>query len=112
MTVEAGSVVDVLAEGRQLLDEARAKGRGQGIKVVVRQPGQKVILLGLPSGGGLPEHEAPGAASLVCLSGEVVLSSGGESWSLQAGTAHVIPQAVHELQATVDSICLLTVCAD
>lgn len=102
-------VVDLLAEGRRLVEEAREGGRAQAVQLVVRQPGQRALLLGLPAGGGLPDHDAPGPASIVCLSGEVVLSSGGQSWTLAAGTARIIPQARHDVRTEVDSICLLTV---
>lgn len=101
-------VVDVRAEGEALLEEARSTGRGRAARAVVRQPGQSLVLLGLPAGGGLPEHDAPGPASLLCLSGRVVLSSEGMSWALPAGTACVIPSERHEVTAAVDSVCLLT----
>lgn len=109
VTDGADDVVDLLAEGARLLEKARSSGRGRAVRAVVRQPGQQVVLLALPAGGGLPDHDAPGPASLVCLSGEVVLASGEESWRLPAGSAHVIPQAVHEVRAEVDSLCLLTI---
>ena len=105
-------VVDLAEEGRQLLAAAREAGRDRGVRAVVRQRGQKVVLLGLPAGGGLPAHDAPGPASLICLEGEVVLSSGGDSWVVPAGSAHVIPRARHDLRAVVDSICVLTVSSD
>ena len=102
-------VVDLLTEGEKLVAEAREGGRQQAVRLVVRQPGQKALLLGLPAGGGLPDHDAPGPASLVCLRGEVVLSSGGRSWTLPAGSGRLIPQARHDVHAEVDSICLLIV---
>lgn len=105
----AAAPVDLLAEGEALLEQARAEGLGRANRAVVRQPGQQLVLLGLPAGGGLPEHDAPGPASLVCLSGRVVLSAGGTSWDLPAGTAHVIPPARHAVRAEVDSVCLLAV---
>lgn len=75
----------------------------------MRQPGQNMILLGLPAGGGLPDHDAPGPASLLCLSGRVVLGSEGRSWTLPAGSAHAIPPARHDVVAEEDSVCVLTV---
>lgn len=107
--VDPSRVVDLRAEGERLLETARSSGRGRAVRSVVRQPGQNLILLGLPAGGGLPEHDAPGPASLLCLSGEVVLSTDGGSWTLPAGTAHAIPPTRHDVRAAVDSVCLLTV---
>ena len=110
--VDPSRVVDLLAEGERLLARAKESGRGRAVRSVVRQPGQNVIVLGLPAGGGLPDHDAPGPASLICLEGEVVLSSGGRSWTVPAGSARAIPQARHDLRADVDSICVLTVSTD
>lgn len=105
-------VVDLVEEGGQLVAQAREGGRAQAVRAVFRQPGQKSLIVGLPAGGGLPDHEAPGPASLVCLVGEVVLSSGGRSWTLPAGSGRLIPQARHDVRAEVDSVCLLTVSVD
>lgn len=102
-------VVDVLAEGERLLQKARASGLGRAVRALVRQPGQNLIVLGLPAGGGLPDHDAPGPASLLCLSGEVALRTADASWTLPAGTAHAIPRATHDVRAAVDSVCVLTV---
>ncbi len=107
--VDPSRVVDLAAEGERLLEKARTSGRGRAVRSVVRQPGQNMILLGLPAGGGLPEHDAPGPASLLCLSGEVTLSTADASWVLPAGTAHAIPPARHDVLAAVDSVCVLTV---
>ena len=105
---EAG-VVDLHEEGARLLERARASGTGRAVRTVVRQPGQSLILLALPEGGGLPDHDAPGPASLQCLSGEVVLAAGETEWRLPAGSAVLIPQTRHEVRALADSLCLLAV---
>ncbi|KGN34210.1 cupin [Knoellia sinensis KCTC 19936] len=104
-----GPAVDLLAVGEAMLVEAREAGRGRVTKAVVRQPGQNLILLALPAGGSLPDHEAPGPASLQCLSGEVVLSSEEGSTTLVAGTVCAIPQSTHAVTSQVDSLCLLSV---
>ena len=105
-------VVDLLVEGRRLVAAARDGGRAQVVRLAFGQPGQRSLLIGLPRGGGLPDHDAPGPASLLCLEGEVVLASSGVSWTLPAGSGRVIPRARHEVSAVVDSICLLTVSID
>ncbi|WP_122261857.1 cupin domain-containing protein [Ornithinimicrobium cerasi] len=106
---DASSVVDLQAEGVRLLELARSGDRGRAVRSVMRQPGQNAILLAFPAGGGLPGHDAPGPASLLCLSGSVVLAAGEDEWRLPAGSAHVIPPVRHEVRAEVDSVCLLTV---
>ena len=105
----AAAVVDLMSVGAELMDKARSSGRGRAVKAVVRQPGQSLILLALPEGGGLPDHDAPGPASLQCLTGSVVLAAGEREWPLPAGTAVLIPQERHEVRALADSLCLLAV---
>lgn len=102
-------VVDLLAEGERLLDKARGSGARRAVRAILRQPGQNLIVLAMPAGGGLPEHDAPGPATLQCLSGEVVLSTADGAWTLPAGTAHVIPPVRHDVRTDVDSVCVLTV---
>lgn len=105
----APAVVDLAAEGDRLLEKARAGGTGRAVRVVVRQPGQQVLLLALPAGGGLPAHDAPGPASLHCLTGAVRLGAGDQAWELTPGQVVRIPDATHDVLAHEDSTCLLVV---
>lgn len=107
--VDVVGVVDLAAEGERLLAQARERGRGRAVRAVVRQPGQQAILLALPAGGGLPAHDAPGPASLHCLTGAVRLGAGERSWELTPGSIVVIPQVTHDVVAHEDSTCLLVV---
>lgn len=102
-------IVDLLAVGEELMTKARAGVTGRAVRAVVRQPGQMLILLAMPAGGGLPDHDAPGPASLQCLSGQAVLVAGDRSWTLVAGSAVMIPQERHEVRALTDSLCVLAV---
>lgn len=105
-----GGVVAATDRGAEVLARARAEGVGVRTELVVDQPHQRVLLLGLPAGGGLPEHDAPPAATLQCLSGEVVLVAAERRWVLPAGSLVPVPQEQHRVDAVVDSICLLAVC--
>lgn len=105
----AEEVVDLAAAGEALLSTAHAGSTGRAVRAVVRQPGQQVILLAFPAGGGLPDHDAPGPASLHCLTGRVTLAAGERSWSLAPGEVVRIPDATHHVSAHEDSTCLLVV---
>lgn len=105
----AEDVVDLTAAGQELLAKARAGTTGRAVRAVVRQPGQQVILLAFPAGGGLPDHDAPGPASLHCLTGSVTLSAGERSWPLSPGQVVRIPDETHAVTAHEDSTCLLVV---
>ena len=58
---------------------------------------------------GLAEHEAPPAATLHCLTGDVTLRSGDQEWPLRAGQLVPIPSARHSVEAHSDAVLLLTV---
>lgn len=105
----AEDVVDLAAAGQELLDKARAGTTGRAVRAVVRQSGQQTILLAFPAGGGLPGHDAPGPASLHCLTGSVTLSAGERSWPLTPGQVVRIPDETHAVTAREDSTCLLVV---
>lgn len=69
------------------------------------------VLLTMNAGSQLADHNNPGEATLLVLSGEVTLAwaDGSESARLKAGEYTVIPQAKHRLDAHADSVVLLSV---
>src|SRR3954453_22865901 len=68
----------------------------------------RAIVINLPAGEELQEHEVHEHAYLVVLDGRVELSQGADSESAEAGTvAHWVPQERHEVRATSDARLLL-----
>jgi len=64
----------------------------------------------LAAGQGLPEHRAPGEASVQCLEGEVEVSTPTRPCRLQAGEVVVLPAAEpHAVLAIRDATLLVTV---
>ncbi|MCK0112937.1 cupin domain-containing protein [Ornithinimicrobium sp. F0845] len=100
--------VDLDTLGRELLQEATERPNGLRTRPVIRGPVQQAVLFALRSGCQLPEHEAPPAATLQVLRGEVVLVAGEERWPLGAGDLLPIPTARHHVDAVTDTVCLLT----
>lgn len=66
-------------------------------------------LIAICGGRELSEHANPGEATVHVLSGHVVLGSEDASWEGSPGDLLVVPDAVHSLKATEDSVVLLTV---
>lgn len=99
--------LDALA--RELLQEATERPNGLRTRPVVRGPVQHAVLFALRAGCQLPEHEAPPAATVQVLRGEVVLVAGEESWPLHAGDLLPIPPVRHHVDAVTDAACLLTI---
>jgi quercetin dioxygenase-like cupin family protein len=66
-------------------------------------------LVALRAGASLTEHDSPGEATLIVQRGRVQLRAGDDVWEGRTGDLLVIPPARHSLDATEDSVVLLTV---
>ncbi|MTE15587.1 cupin domain-containing protein [Nocardia aurantiaca] len=66
-------------------------------------------VIAMTAGQTLAEHENSGEATLVVLSGVLVLISGTNEWKGSAGDLIVIPNARHSVKAVDDVAFLLTV---
>lgn len=108
----AGEVVGLPAQGEWLLAEAGAAGSGWASQTVVEVPGLLVSLVALKEGRGRAEHRTPGAATLLCLTGRVVLSTVDRSWTLEPRELMALPGERHRLTAEADALALLTVRLD
>jgi quercetin dioxygenase-like cupin family protein len=107
-------VVDLSRLGERLLDSARdGRGPGRAAHSLVAGPGRplKQVLMALDAGSRLADHRAPGAASLLVLSGRVTLTWDDRSVVLDRGQWAPIPAAVHGLHAAEPTVVLLTVAA-
>jgi quercetin dioxygenase-like cupin family protein len=105
-------VTDLNALAERLLAEAADHPRGRAAHLVVSGDRLRVTAMALRAGEALGEHDAPPAATLHALSGEVVLHADGEATTLRAGEIAPIPQARHDLQATTDAVVVLTACLE
>lgn len=99
------------ALGREHLERARASDAGRSAETVYggHEHTLRQTLLTLSAGTNLGEHENPGEATVVVLSGRIRLSAGGDSWDGRRGDLLIIPPARHDLQALEDAVFLLSV---
>jgi quercetin dioxygenase-like cupin family protein len=110
--IPAGEVVSLRTLGDRLLDEARAAHSGRAGRTIIALPGLRTTLLALAAGRELAEHQAPGSATIACLSGEATLATGEREWRLREADAVAIPEERHRLVAEADTLVLLTVRLD
>lgn len=96
---------------KEHLDKALAANSGRsavtvygGSKHQLRQ-----TLIAISAGNRLAEHESPGEATLQVLRGSIVLSTARNKWELNEGDLCAIPAELHAVDATSDSVFLLTV---
>lgn len=98
------------AIAREQLEHAKDASSGRssstlfgGHERVLRQ-----TVVALREGSSLTEHNSPGEATIIVLSGRVRLSAGNTNWEGRKGDLLVIPEARHSLEALEDTVILLT----
>jgi quercetin dioxygenase-like cupin family protein len=98
------------AIAREQLERAKAASSGRcssavfgGHEHVLRQ-----TVVALREGSSLTEHNSPGEATIIVLSGRVRLSAGSTSWEGRKGDLLVIPPERHSLEALKDTVIVLT----
>jgi quercetin dioxygenase-like cupin family protein len=102
--------VDLQALAAELLDRARREHAGRAGNTLPHPvDGLRQTVIALRAGAGLGEHESPGPASLLVLSGRVRLLAGEETVELIAHRIAPIPNRRHGLHAEEDSVVLLSV---
>jgi quercetin dioxygenase-like cupin family protein len=65
-------------------------------------------VIALTAGSSLAEHDNPGDATILVLSGRVRLSAGTVSWEAREGDLLLVPAARHSLLAVEDAAVLLS----
>jgi quercetin dioxygenase-like cupin family protein len=98
------------ALGREQLDRAR-RGNGRAAETVYggHEHALRQTLIALTSGTSLNEHDSPGEATVLVLSGRVRLSAGDDEWEGRTGDLLIVPPERHALSADDDAVVVLTV---
>jgi len=92
-----------------LLVEAESHHSRRAANTILTGASMRATVIALADGAELAEHEAPPAATLQVLTGDLELAAGDDRWSLTAGQVIAIPQRRHSLRASTDAAVLLTV---
>lgn len=102
--------IDLAALGSELLaSSSDSHDGGRAAKTVLHEPGLRATLIALRAGHELADHDAPLAAHLLVVSGNVRLITGADSASLTSGQFIAIPHDRHSLVADTNAVVLLTV---
>ncbi len=101
----------LIALARHELQQAMTASSGRSAKTVFggHEHQLRQTVMALRAGETLSEHENPGEATIHVLVGRVLLRSGDVSWNGSVGDLLTIPDGLHSLDATEDSVILLTV---
>ncbi|UED84136.1 cupin [Streptomyces profundus] len=90
------------------LAQALTADHGRSAHLFLRDGPLRQSVIALAGGARLDEHEAPPAASVQVLRGEVVISWGADEVTLRAGQLARVPRERHDLTAVSDAVVLLT----
>lgn len=107
-----GLVVDLAALAEELCADLPNHPAGRTARTVMSGPRMRAVVIAMGAGVAMSEHEAPPAATLQVVKGQVTLRGEGEEWTLAAGQLVPIPPHRHSVEAHVDSAFLLTVGLD
>ncbi|MCF2529047.1 cupin [Yinghuangia soli] len=101
-------MTDVNAAAREQLDKAATSEHGRSAHLLLHEGPLRQTVIALTAGSALDEHNAPTAASLQVLVGEVRLTAPSGDVELSHGELYAIPQERHGLTALRDAVVLLT----
>jgi quercetin dioxygenase-like cupin family protein len=101
------SQVDVV--GAELLVDARGHDTRRAARTLVTGLAQRATLIAMAEGADLAEHDAPPAATLQVISGQVRLHTRDRDWVLGPHQLAAVPRQRHGLTAITDAVVLLTV---
>ncbi|GAB2656508.1 cupin domain-containing protein [Prescottella soli] len=99
------------ALARQQLKLASTSSSGRSSQTVFggHQRHLRQTVIALSAGKSLAEHDSPGEATILVLSGKLALICGEDSWKGSSGDMLIIPAARHSVEALEDVAFLLTV---
>jgi quercetin dioxygenase-like cupin family protein len=101
--------LDLMPLAGRLLVRAGEHHSRRAASTVLSGTSMRATVIALLAGAELAEHEAPPAATLQVLTGEVDLSAGDDRRPVAAGELIAIPRRRHSLLARTDAVVLLTV---
>jgi len=104
--------LDALAREQSVVAASASSGRSArtvygGAEHVLRQ-----TLIALMAGSSLSEHDNPGDATILVLTGRVRLTAGTVNWEGRAGDLLLVPSARHTLLAVETATMLLSVASN
>jgi quercetin dioxygenase-like cupin family protein len=101
--------LDAVAREQRRKAAAAESGRSAETVCGGHEKALRQTVIALRAGVELSEHENPGEATVLVLSGRVELRSNGVTWEGRNGDLLAVPDQRHSLHALEDSAVLLTV---
>ncbi len=101
--------IDLAIETAKLKRDAAWKTGTHSALALMHEPELRIVLLAFKEGGSLREHRCEGRFTLQALSGNIRVRLPGRFVELPAGRLLIVePGVMHDVEATQESTCLLT----
>lgn len=99
------------AKARELAKKAAASSSGRAADTIFggHEKRMRQTVVALREGVEMAEHESPGEATLLVISGRLRLVAGEVSWPGREWDYLVVPNVPHSVQAETDATFVLTV---
>ena len=101
--------IEAFARERLKAAATGTSGRAAGTVFGGHEKVMRQTVIALLAGVSLSEHENPGEATILVLSGRVRLRAGDDVWEGRTGDFLIVPDARHSLEADEDSTVLMSV---
>lgn len=103
--------ISLEAKARELTHKAAEASSGRAADTIFggHEKRMRQTMIALREGVGLSEHESPGEATLLVVSGRLRLMSGDTTWHGREWDYLVVPNAAHSVEADTDAVFVLTV---
>ena len=99
---------DLSALSQEHLAKARVDPHGRSAHLFLNDGPLRQTIIALTSGSGLDEHNAPPAASVQVLQGQVRLAAESGDLDIGVGQVYAVPRERHSVTALTDSVIILT----
>lgn len=97
------------AAGTDQLEAARQSSAGRSSRTLHSGKHLRQTLIALKEGTRMAEHQSPGDATIMCLTGQVSLHCGERTVVVPEGHLIDVPAQRHDVVADTDALLLLTV---
>lgn len=103
--------ISLEAKAHQLARQAAESSSGRAADTVFggHDKQMRQTVLALRAGSRLAEHESPGEATLLVVSGHLRLISGETTWHGRDWDFLIVPDAPHSVEADTDAVFVLSV---
>ena len=110
LNVPTTKAFPLISMAEKLMEEATSATSGRASLTLAHGDEMTMVLVALKAGTTLEDHQAPAAATVITLSGNIIFTTSGEKITLEQGEAVTFTADVlHAVYASEDSAFLIVI---